>query len=106
NTGNPNLSIWTVLGTGVSGQSQASARQAMFFGRIKPSLANGKNIGYIYLGNFSWYDPFSGLMAIDHFNPTPGNSPRPLREAGCRVLSEMTKYMNSFSGDPLSSIII
>lgn len=69
-----------------------SAKNEEYFGRIKPSLTGGKNIGYIRLLDFDWFDPF-GLMISGFFDPTDGASPKFDREALSRVLSAMMHYI-------------
>lgn len=70
---------------------------AYYFGEINPQLTNGKTIGYLFMVDCGFIDPFElatfGTYAPE--NPNTSNNPRIGRESVCTIYSEMMKWFNA-----------
>jgi hypothetical protein len=68
-----------------------------FFGEINPQLTDGKAIGYLYMSDQQFIDPFD--LAIDGMyapeNPNTSSNPRISRESVSTIYSEMMKWFNA-----------
>lgn len=82
---------------GFPGQTDFYKANGYYFGQVNPQLTAGKTIGYMFLTDMFFYDPF-GLSLTGEYapeNPNTSKNPRICREGLSTLYAEIMKWFNA-----------